>query len=259
MNVPIKSPDEVVKMQEAGKILAEIMDDIWTKVAVSVKTSHLDKVAFDLCEKHKVRPAFLNYEDSESKHRFPATICACINKETVHGIPSEKKEINDGDLLTIDMGIEIDGWYSDMARSKVVGKNDIQKQKVVDAANEALVNATKMCVPGKHLKDISETLYSTAAKYGCTPMLEFVGHGIGKNLHEEPAVPGYWVEGIYENIKLKEGIVLAIEAIITSGNEVEAKISKRDHWTAWPKDNAVTACAENTVAISDHPKVLTSR
>lgn len=261
MKVPIKSQKEIEAMAEAGKLLAEIMKQLWEKVGVGVKTSDIDNLALELCKKNKVRPAFLNYEDHDTGHKFPAVICACIDTEIVHGVPSKNKILKEGDLFTIDMGIEMGSWYSDMARTRIVGdakSRESKKQNVVAAANSALKKATKMCRPGKHLKDISDAIYHTAEKFKCRPMLEFVGHGIGKELHEPPPVPGHWVAGAYENIELKKGMVFAIEAILTSGDEIEAEISKKDHWSAWPKDRAVTACAENTVAIGNPPRILTS-
>lgn len=262
MKVPIKTPREIEKMADAGKILAEIVAKLWEFTAPGVTTLDLDAYANRLCKEYDVIPAFLGYK--VGKNRYPATICASVNEVIVHGVPSGTPLL-ETDLLAIDMGVIKDNWYSDMCVPGFVGKklksgqsNRIEDGKrVMRAANAALATAIEKCKPGNRLKDVCLSIRDTALEHNCRPMLEFVGHGIGRKLHEQPQIPGYWMEDIYDDCVLEEGMVFAIEAILTSGKTTEATVSREDRWSAWPKDLAITAVSEHTVAIGDTPRILT--
>lgn len=267
MRIPIKSPDEIEKMAVSGKILSEIMFKLWEFTKAGISTSDIDAYANRLCRKAEVQPAFLGYRLGNLK--YPSTICASRNKVIVHGVP-DGTPLKPADLLAIDMGVIKDGWYSDMCVTQFVGGSQFEnpknathtktqdKQRVLKASRDALERALHQCVPGNQLKNICLTIQETAFKYDCRPMAEFVGHGIGRKLHEEPQIPGYWADGIFEDIKLEQGMVFAIEAILTAGKSTASNTSKEDKWSAWPKDNGMTAVSEHTVAIGNPPRVLTS-
>uniref|UniRef100_A0A7C5UUD5 Methionine aminopeptidase n=1 Tax=candidate division CPR3 bacterium TaxID=2268181 RepID=A0A7C5UUD5_UNCC3 len=256
MNVIPKTTKEINRMIEGGKMLALIVKDLLSFVQVGVRCDLIDKKAKELCEKYKVKPAFLNYEMDGKK--YPSYVCVCINEEVVHGIPSQNKVIENGDIVTVDMGIIYKGLYLDMARTIGVGKISSVSRNVIKASENALISAIKKCRPGNLLSDVSRAIYNTARKYKCKPMIELVGHGIGKALHEDPSIPGYWIESVYEDLVLKKGMTFAVESIITSGKDITVEISKEDGWTTWPKDKALTAVFEDTIVVSDPPVVLTA-
>jgi methionyl aminopeptidase len=264
MRVPIKTPQEVEKMADAGKILAEIVAKMWEFTKAGVTTQDIDAYANELCKENNVLPAFLGVK--AGKYRYPAIACLSVNEVVVHGVPNNTP-LRETDLLAIDMGVIKDGWYSDMCVPGFVGgkvyetKNESElsdKQRVLRAANAALAAAIEMCKPGNRLKDVCLAIRDKAREFECRPMLEFVGHGIGRKLHEDPQIPGYWMEQVYHDFVLEKGMVFAIESILTSGKAVEAKVSREDHWSAWPKDKAMTAVAEHTVAIGEEPRILTA-
>ena len=271
MRVPIKTQNEIDKMADAGKILAEIVAKMWEFTKPGVTTLDIDAYANQLCQEYSVVPAFLGYKSG--KYRYPATACLSVNEVIVHGVPS-LTPLKATDLLTIDMGIEIDGWFSDMSIPAFVVRDVLEKpvpqnlrpeeksrvengKRVLRAANASLAAAIGKCKPGNHLKDVCLAIRDTAREYTCRPMLEFVGHGIGRKLHEDPQIPGYWMADMYDDCILQKGMVFAIEAILTAGKATEAKISREDHWSAWPKDLAMTAVSEHTVAIDNTPRILT--
>jgi len=271
MRVPIKTQNEVDKMADAGKILAEIVTKMWEYTKPGVTTLDIDAYANRLCQEFKVTPAFLGYKSG--KYRYPATACLSVNQVIVHGVPNGTP-LKATDLLTIDMGIIKDEWFSDMSIPAFANRNVAEKavpetlppeekariedgQRVLRAATAALAAAIEKCKPGNHLKDVCLAIRDTAREYKCRPMLEFVGHGVGQKLHEDPQIPGYWMSDVYDDCVLEKGMVFAIEAILTAGKATEAKISREDHWSAWPKDLAMTCVCEHTVAIDDTPHVLT--
>lgn len=253
-------------MAEAGKVLAEIMAKLWEEIKPGITSSDIDTYADALCREYNVLPAFLGVKSG--KHKYPAIVCASVNKVVVHGVP-DTTPLKATDLLSLDMGVIKDGWYSDMCVPGFVGGKQYEtlaeqsdpaladKQRVLRAANAALATAITQCVHGNRLKNVCLSILHTARKYNCRPMLEFVGHGVGRKLHEEPQIPGYWMDQAYKDCVLEEGMVFAVEAILTSGKLVEAKVSREDHWSAWPKDDAPTAVAEHTIAIGNPPRVLT--
>jgi methionyl aminopeptidase len=255
MRVSVKIPAQIVLMTQSAKILKDIMDQLWEITIPGTATLAIDNLAMKLCKENKVIPSFLGFKGE--KYIFPAAVCVCLNKEVVHGVPSATRIIKEGDIVTIDMGVLYEGWHSDMTVSRVVGRGSEEARNVVIAADTAVSAAIDKCRPGNYLKEVCKTIFNTANQFGCKPMLEFVGHGIGRQLHEDPQIPGYWIDEFYENPRLQEGMALAIEAILTAGDNLYADVSKTDHWTAWPKDNALTSTTEHTVIVADPPQILT--
>ncbi len=247
--IPIKTCQEIDKMYKAGQILAEIMDVLEKRVRPNVLTQELDRVAFELISEKNVRSAFKGYRG------YPANICVSVNEEVVHGIPGKRKLL-DGDIVSIDIGIELDGFYSDMAKTFSVGKISPEKQELIDITRVSLEQAIEKVKAGNKLSDVSSAVQVYVEQYGFSVVRDFVGHGIGKELHEEPQIPNYGVPG--KGPVLKDGMVLAIEPMINAGSwEVEIL---EDGWTAVTKDRRPSAHFEHTVAIRRGlPVVLTKR
>ncbi len=247
--IPIKTCQEIDKMYKAGQILAEIMDVLEKRVRPNVLTQELDRVAFELISEKNVRSAFKGYRG------YPANICVSVNEEVVHGIPGKRKLL-DGDIVSIDIGIELDGFYSDMAKTFSVGKISPEKQELIDITRVSLEQAIEKVKAGNKLSDVSSAVQVYVEQYGFSVVRDFVGHGIGKELHEEPQIPNYGVPG--KGPVLKDGMVLAIEPMINAGSwEVEIL---EDGWTAVTKDRRPSVHFEHTVAIRRGlPVVLTKR
>jgi len=243
-----KSDIEIERIRDACKIVREILDVLYEKIEEGIPTIELDKLAETLCKKYNARPAFKGYGG------FPKSVCISLNEEVVHGIPSSKKVIKKGDLVKIDFGVEYKGFYGDAAFTKIVGKPTKRQLKLVNATKEALNNAINEAVVGNRLGKVCNAVEKTVVKYGFSVVRKFVGHGIGRNLHEEPQIPNFGDPN--KGIILKKGLVIAIEPMINEGTfEVEVL---KDGWTAVTKDRKLSAHFEHTVAITDNgPDILT--
>ena len=243
-----KSKYEIDRIRDACKIVREVLDALYNKIEEGIPTIELDKEAEKLCKKYNARPAFKGYEG------FPKAVCVSLNEEIVHGIPSSKKVIKKGDLVKIDFGVEYKGFYGDAAFTKIVSKPNKRKLKLVNATKEALDNAINEAVIGNRLGKLCDTVEKTVRKYGFSVVRKFVGHGIGRSLHEEPQVPNYGDPK--KGIILKKGLVIAIEPMVNEGT-YEVDILK-DGWTAVTKDRKLSAHFEHTVAVTDNgPDILT--
>lgn len=256
MKIHIKSEKEIEVMSKGGEILAKIIGQLIKYAKPGFSTAVIENKANLLCCEYNVKPAFLNYCVGDKL--YPASVCVCLNEEVVHGVPKKDKIIEKGDVVTIDMGIIYKGYYTDMARTIGVGTIDKKAENVILASRAGLNAAIKRCVPGNRLSDVCKSIYRAVTKYGCRPMLELVGHGIGKKLHEDPAIPGYWIDGLFEDFVLQRRMTFAVESIVTSGKKCRVKVSKEDGWTAWPRDKALTAAFEDTVVVDNPPRILTS-
>ena len=245
--IPIKTAKEIDKMRKAGRILAEIMDLLETMIKAELTTASLDKSAVAAMAKFNVKSAFRNY------HGFPGNICVSINEEVVHGIPGLRK-LAAGDIVSIDIGIELGGFYADMAKTFPVGKVDKEKQRLIEVTRFSLDEAIRKMKPYNRLFDVSYAVQQCAEANKFSVVRNFVGHGIGKELHEEPQVPNYGIP--HTGPELKEGMVFALEPMINAGSwEVEIL---KDGWTAVTKDRKSSAHFEHTVAIvNGGPLVLT--
>ncbi len=248
--VDIKSQEEIALMREAGRIVSEILDELERAVAPGVSTWDLDALAEKLIYQKDARPAFKGY------HGFPACLCASVNHEVVHGIPSKKRKLQEGDLMKLDFGVVYRGFFGDSARTVPVGKVSPEAKALLDATREALNKGIQAMVPGNRIGDIGHAVQSYVEARGFSVVRDFTGHGIGRHLHEKPEVPNYGQAG--SGMKLRPGMVLAVEPMVNQGTyEVELL---DDDWTAVTLDNKLSAHFEHTVLITEGgPEVLTRR
>jgi methionyl aminopeptidase len=245
--IELKSSEQIEKMSRASAILVDTFRQVIPAAKKGQKTQKLDKIARDFIESKGAKPAFLGYKG------FPKSICTSINEEIVHGIPSER-QLKEGDLLSVDIGVEFEGFFSDAAVTIAVGGISEMAAKLIKATKDALYNSIEAALEGNRISDVSNAVQQTAEKSGFSVIREFVGHGIGARLHEDPQIPNFGQPGM--GIRIKDGMVFAIEPMICAG-KWEAEILD-DGWTAVTKDRSLTAHFEHTVAIVDgRPSILT--
>jgi methionyl aminopeptidase len=248
VRVNLKSKAELELMRDAGVVCAGILDDICAAAKPGATTWELDQIARRGIDKHKVTSAFLGY------HGYPAVLCTSINHVVVHGIPRKAAVLEDGDIIGIDFGIFKHGFCADTARTVVVGGASAESRKLVETAREALDAAIELCRVGVRLGDIGHAVQSYAESRGYSVVRAFVGHGTGRQMHEDPQVPNFGEAGTGK--RMKPGLVIAIEPMVNAGApEVEVL---DDNWTAVTKDRSLSAHFEHTIAITDEgPWVLT--
>jgi methionyl aminopeptidase len=248
--VEIKSEEEIALMREAGRIVCEILDELERAVAPGVTTWDLDALAEKLIYAKGARPAFKGYRG------FPACLCASVNDEVVHGIPSKRRKLQEGDLMKLDFGVVYRGYYGDSARTVPVGQVSSEAQALLEATREALRRGIQSMQPGNRIGDIGHAMQSYVEARGYSVVRDFTGHGIGRHLHEKPEVPNYGKPG--SGMKLRPGMVLAVEPMVNQGtHEVELL---DDDWTAVTTDNKLSAHFEHTVLITEGgPEILTRR
>lgn len=235
-------------MRISGKALRQVHDAIAPFVKPGATTMDLENAAVRKIEELGAIAAFKGY------HGYPAALCTSVNNEVVHGIPNDKRVLNEGDIVSIDCGVIIDGFYSDAAVTYPVGKVSPETQKLLDVTNASLEAAIQQCQVGGRLFDISAAVQEMCEAEGFGVVRDFVGHGIGKSMHEDPQVPNFGAAG--KGPRLKAGMVLAIEPMINAGGP-EVRVLK-DGWTAVTVDGSYSAHFEHTVAITkDGPRVLT--
>ena len=248
MAIMIKTPQEIEKMRISGIALRKVHDAIAPHVNAGASTMDLEEIAVAKIAELGGKAAFKGY------HGFPAALCTSINDEVVHGMPNAKRVLKDGDILSIDCGVIIDGYYSDAAVTYAIGKPEQRIQKLLETTRASLEAAIEQCQVGGRLFDISATVQEMCEAEGFGVVREFVGHGIGRSMHEDPQVPNFGTRG--KGPRLKAGMVLAIEPMINAGKP-EVKVLK-DGWTAVTVDGSFSAHFEHTVAITkDGPLVLT--
>ena len=250
MRINLKSRDEIRLMREAGLVCAEILDDICAAAKPGVSTWELDRIARAGIEKHRVQSAFLGY----AYPPYPAVLCTSINHVIVHGIPKRSDVLKDGDIIGIDFGIFKRGYCADTARTVLVGNVSEEKRRLVATAQEALERAIALCRPGKRLGDLGAAVQNYAESRGYSVVRQFVGHGTGRQMHEDPQVPNFGEPD--SGKRMKSGLVIAVEPMVNAGaHEVEVL---DDKWTAVTKDRSMSAHFEHTIAITDEgPWVLT--
>ena len=248
MAIMIKTPQEIEQMLRSGQMLRQVHEAIRPLVVAGATTMDLERVANRTIDGFGAKAAFKGY------HGFPAALCTSLNNQVVHGMPSEKTVLKDGDILSIDCGVILDGFYSDAAVTYAIGKQSARTKRLLEITQESLEAAILAAVPGGRLGDISAAVQEMCEAEGFGVVREFVGHGIGKTMHEDPQVPNYGTRG--KGPRLKAGMVLAIEPMINAGG-AEVKVLK-DGWTAVTVDGSYSAHFEHTVAITkDGPLVLT--
>jgi methionyl aminopeptidase len=248
MAIMIKTSQEIEKMRISGIALRKVHDAIAPHVKAGASTMDLEEIAVAKIAELGGKAAFKGY------HGYPSALCTSINDEVVHGMPNAKRVLKDGDILSIDCGVIMDGYYSDAAVTYPIGKPDPRIQKLLDVTKASLEAAIEQCQVGGRLFDISATVQEMCEAEGFGVVREFVGHGIGRSMHEDPQVPNFGTRG--KGPRLKAGMVLAIEPMINAGKP-EVKVLK-DGWTAVTVDGSYSAHFEHTVAITkDGPVVLT--
>jgi len=234
-------------LKAAGKILAGVMRKLRESIKVGISTLEIDVLAQLLIEKERAIPAFKGYRG------YPANICTSINEEIVHGIPSERR-LKEGDIISLDIGINYAGYFSDVAITVPVGRVDRQAKKLIDVTKNALAEGIKQACSGNHLSDISYAIQNYVERHGFSVVKEFVGHGIGSCLHEEPEIPNFGLS--HQGPLIKNGMVLAIEPMVNAGTW-KSKILE-NQWTAVTADGKLSAHFEHTVAVTDNgPEILT--
>jgi methionyl aminopeptidase len=248
--IALKSPREIEIMRRANIIVAEVLEELKRTVAPGVTTLELDELAEERTLKKKAIPAFKGY--SVAGRVFPRSLCVSINEEIVHGIPSNRA-LREGDIVGLDYGVIYDGFYGDSAITVGVGKVGEEAKRLMEVTERSLYSGIEQLHVGKRLGDLGAAIQRVAESAGYSVVRAFVGHGIGKRLHEEPPVPNFGEPD--RGIRLKEGMVLAIEPMVNVGGyEVEIK---QDGWTAVTKDRSLAAHFEHSVAITkDGPYIL---
>jgi methionyl aminopeptidase len=227
-------------MRAAGRLVGEVLTALTPRVAPGVTTAELDEIAEKMITDAGAIPAFKGY------HGYPATICASINEEVIHGIPSGQRVLREGDILSIDVGASLEGYFGDSAITLPVGQVSEEAARLLTVTEEALYKAIDVARPGGRVSDIGHAVQKHVEAYGFSVVREFVGHGIGQRMHEEPQVPNYGEPG--RGPRLAEGMVLAIEPMVNAGKPAVKVLS--DGWTAVTRDKSLSAHFEHTVAIT---------
>ncbi|MDN5344421.1 MAG: methionyl aminopeptidase [Clostridia bacterium] len=243
----LKSRREIDLMREAGRIVARTLAKLQEHIAPGLTTAELDRIAEDFIRAQDAVPAFKGYRG------FPASICASVNEEVVHGIPG-LKQLAEGDIISIDIGAVKNGYVGDAARTFPVGAIDAEKQHLLQVTEEALFAGIEKAVIGNRLTDISHAIQSYVEKNGLAVVRDYVGHGVGRAMHEDPQVPNFGLPGY--GPRLRQGMVLAIEPMVNAGTFEVYTLA--NHWTVVTRDRKPSAHFEHTVAVTDNgPEILT--
>jgi len=237
-------------MREAGRLVGEVLTELSARVAPGVSTADLDALAEKMMVAAGGTPAFKGY------HGYPASICASINDEVIHGIPSGRRLLQEGDIVSIDVGVSLDGYFGDSAITLPVGPVSEEAATLLRVTEESLHKAIERVRPGGRVSDIGHVVQRHVESYGFSVVREFVGHGIGQKMHEEPQVPNYGEPG--RGPRLTEGMVIAIEPMVNAGKPAVKVLG--DGWTAVTRDGSLSAHFEHTVAVmAGEPWILTAR
>lgn len=246
--VTLKTPNDTAKMRKAGLVVAEMLERCRAAVKPGVTTADLDAIAAEVIKRNGATSSFLGY------YGYPATICTSVNDEIVHGIPGSRK-LKEGDIIGIDVGAIVDGWHGDAAITVPVGKISAQAGKLIAVTEESLRRGIAAAQVGKRLGDIGHAVQSYVEAEGFTIVRNYVGHGIGRAMHEDPNVPNYGVPE--RGLQIKEGLCIAIEPMVNVGGPTTRVLS--DNWTVVTADGSLSAHFEHTVwCSSDGPVVLTA-
>lgn len=240
---------EIRLMRETNMCVSAILDEVCEKVAPGVSTWELDEVAAQAIKRNGVISAFLGYYD------YPAVLCTSVNNVVVHGIPRKDVVLEDGDIIGIDFGVFKEGFCGDSARTIAVGNISPEKQKIIDVTRDALQLGIEQCQPGNRFGDIGGTIQNYVESHGYSVVRKFVGHGIGRAMHEDPKVPNYGRLG--SGKRLKTGLVIAVEPMVNAGSHDVEVLD--DDWTAVTKDGSLSAHFEHSIAITEHGPWVLSR
>jgi len=249
LGIYIYNSEQIGLIEKACLIAAEVLDEIDEAIGEGISTYELDRLARSVISEKGAKPAFLGYRG------FPAAICASPNEVVVHGIPRKDVILKNGDIIGIDVGTFLDGYFGDTARSYKIGTVDAKTEELLRVTRESLYAAIEKCKVGNRISDISHAVESYVTKYGFSPVRDFVGHGVGRNLHEEPSIPNFGKPG--KGPRLKEGMVFAIEPMINMGTYA-VEVDENDKWTVYTGDRQLSAHFEHTVAmVGGKGKILT--
>lgn len=238
--ITIKSKSEIEKMRAAGKVTGDALRLVEKHIRPGISTGELDKIAYDFIKKQGATPSFLNYNG------FPGSICASPNSWVVHGIPSKNIILKEGDIISIDMGACKDGYHGDAARTFAVGKISDEAQRLIDVTKQSFFEGIKYAVHGNKIGDVSAAIQEYVEKHGYSVVRDLVGHGIGRNLHEDPSVPNFGRYG--KGVKLAAGMTIAVEPMVNEGKYDVVVLD--DDWTVETEDGSLSAHYENTILIT---------
>jgi len=247
MAIHLRSADEIEKMHRAGLIVHEVLNTLRSSVRPGMTTMDLEKIAEGKIADKPGHPAFKGYRG------YPCVLCTSVNSEIVHGIPSPKRKLKEGDIVSIDFGMEVDGYFADSAVTVPVGKIGPELQKLLDVTRDSLDRAIDKMRAGNRLGDVGHAVQSLVEENGFSVVREFVGHGIGTKMHDEPNLPNYGEPG--RGARLQEGMVIAVEPMVNAGRH---EVRMRDEWVAETADGSPSAHFEHTVAVTPNgPLILT--
>lgn len=244
----IKSPREIGAMRRAGAMVGRFFEEVKGRVRPGITTWNLEEFAEEFVAKHGIRAAFKGYLG------YPASLCTSVNEEVVHGIPSRSREVREGDIVSLDFGVICDGFYGDAARTFAVGTIPASSRRLIETTERSLDHAIEASVPGNRLGDISASVQETVEAEGFSVVRDFVGHGIGRTLHEDPQVPNFGQRG--SGPKLLPGMVLAIEPMVNEGGYPVEVLA--DGWTVVTRDRKRSAHVEHMVAITETGNLILS-
>jgi len=251
----LKSRQEIEIMRTANRVVAEILLNLKEQIAPGISTGDVDKISSELIKRKGVRSAFKGYQIRNGVPPFPATICISLNNEVVHGIPSLQRRIEEGDVVSLDFGVIYKDFYGDAAVTFCLGQPKEEVRRLIQTTLEALESGIEKAQVGSRIGDISAAVQDKVEEKGFSVVREFVGHGVGRRLHEDPPVPNY---GIRERgVRLREGMVLAIEPMVNMGKP--DVIMKNDGWTAITKDGSLSAHFEHSIAITEKGPIVLSQ
>lgn len=248
--IELRTSDEIARIREACLVVHDVLDELSGAAVAGVTTAELDRLARTRARERGAEPAFLGY------HGYPASLCVSVNDEVVHGIPSEGRVLADGDVVGLDFGVVLRGWFGDSARTVAVGRVSAEAARLLEVTREALERAIAAAVPNGRVGDLGAAVQAHVEPRGYSVVRDFVGHGIGRRLHEPPQLPNFGLRGT--GPVLRPGMILAIEPMVNAGGcEVE---TLEDGWTAVTVDGGLSAHFEHTVAVTeDGPEILTLR
>lgn len=247
MSVTIKSEREIGLMREAGRILAITHEELEKALKPGISTWEIDRLGEEIIRSYRCVPSFKNYRG------YPASICISVNDEVVHGIPSKKRILKEGDIVSLDAGVIYKGYHSDAARTHGVGQISPEASQLIQVTKECFFQGIEHAKVGNHLNDISSAIQAYAERFGYGVVRDLVGHGIGSHLHEDPEVPNFARKR--KGIKLQTGMTLAVEPMINAGRYDVRWLD--DDWTVTTKDGSLSAHYENTILITeDGPEIL---
>ena len=241
MSMTIKTPSEIELMREAGRILAEVHNELGKIIEPGITTLEIDKMGEKLIRSYGCEPSFLNYQG------YPASICVSVNEEVVHGIPSAKRILKEGDIVSLDAGVIYKGYHSDAARTYGVGQITKEATQLIEVTKQCFFEGIKFAKPGNHLHDISNAIMDYATRFGYGVVRDLTGHGIGSHLHEDPDIPNFRQKK--RGPQLVPGMTLAIEPMINAGTYRVSWLD--DDWTVVTNDGKLSAHYENTVLITE--------